>query len=269
MSPAEVTRAEATLGTQEAVTRILHDVELFDAVRRGDLADLARRLPLADGVLDVLRSIDVGGLEHHLRTIQAKHLKHVQGVLPVSMAVARERVGPDRLTEDFWTRAPLGFAPAAELLTVYLALGRAYVEGLPSKPPWLADLVRFEAMRAGSATVAPRGVVAEGRFQVGGDVTLCAFDWDVVALFADLTAGREAGDPDRIHRRTRLAVRATGEFRSRVYRLGTATYELLRRCVRPACLDDLVRAAGGREDQVRTIVTGAVAGQLLITGGSA
>ncbi|GAA3436258.1 hypothetical protein [Kutzneria kofuensis] len=265
--------AEAALGVQETVTRILHDATLFDALRRGSFPDLARRLPLADGVLDVIRTIDVAGLQHHLHTIQAKHLRHAEGVLPVSMAVARERLGPDRLRQDFWTRAPLGFAPAAELRSVYLALGRAYLEGLPvtSKPPWLADLARFEATRGGSATAPPRGQAAADRFLLSGDVTLCAFDWDVVSLFADLTAGVAPAEPGRIHRRTLLAVRATGEWRSQVFRLGPATYEVLRRCARPARLDDLVDAVGGEAvaADVRKIVTGAVAGKLLITGGGA
>jgi hypothetical protein len=259
-----VSPAEA-LGVQETVTRILHDATLFDALRRGRFPEVARSLPLAEGVLDVIRGVDVAGLQHHLDTIQAKHLRHAMGVLPVSMAVAEECLGHDELRHDFWARAPLGFAPASELRSCYLELGQRYLESL-STPPWLADLARFEVVRAGSASVSPPGRPVRDRLLLSADVTLCAFDWDVVTLFADRSAGRASAE---LRRRTLVAVRATGEWRSQVFRLGPATYELLRRCTRTARMDDLVAAAGGAAADVRKIVAGAVAGKLLIAGGGA
>jgi hypothetical protein len=263
VSPAE------ELGVQEAVTRILHDAVLFDALRRGRFPEVARNLPLAEGVLDVIRRVDVAGLQHHLDTIEAKHLRHAVGVLPVSMAVAEEHLGHDELRHDFWARAPLGFAPATELRSCYLELGRAYLASL-STPPWLADLARFEVVRAGRASVSPPGRPVRDRLLLSADVTLCAFDWDVVSLFADRLAGRLAGRPPAdARRRTLVAVRATGEWRSQVFRLGPATYELLGRCTSPARLDDLVAAAGGAAADVHKIVGGVVAGGLLIAGGGA
>jgi hypothetical protein len=278
---------------QGAVAKIILDGELFAALRAGEFDQLAARLALAPDVISALRGISVSGLAHYRHTVQAKHLQHARAVLPVSVGVAVAFLGAEAVREDLWARAPLPYRPAARFWQSYLDLTARYLSGLAaeSRPPWLPDLVRYEAMRAVGGGVGPaagpgpaagmpartlartpagagrsRPRVGDGDLVTLADgVRVAAFGWDVIALYAGLRAGTDVRELAPQPAAVLLAVCSSGWPAVREFRLAPGMFGVLNRCARPVRVTELVKEAAGRDPvpetvagRVRTAVAGAL-----------
>ena len=280
---------------QGAVAKIILDGELFAALRAGEFGRLAARLALTPDDVSVLRGISVSGLAHYRNTVQAKHLQHARAVLPVSIGVAVACLGAEAVREDLWARAPLPYRPAARFWQAYLDLTARYLSSLAaeSRPPWLPDLVRYEAMRAAGGGVGPAArprpaaAMPAGATPAGGTpavagrsrprlgdgelvtladgVRVAAFDWDVIALYAGLRAGTEARELAPRPAAMLVAVCSSGWPAVREFRLAPGMFGVLNRCARPVRVTELVKEAAGRDPvpetvagRVRTAVAGAL-----------
>jgi hypothetical protein len=229
-------RPEEPPDVQDALVRILSTTELFDLLVRGEVDRLSRTLSLSAPAAESLRAINLSGVRRFREILQAKHLRHAQEALPLSMAVAVDLLGRDTVREGLWTRAPLPRNPVGELGHRYLPLAVTYVQSLRSGvPPWMSDVARFEGMLVelgmAEATTDLGAVPADGtpaRIRLADGVRLERFGWDVTEILPRLPEIDSRTAP----REVLVVARSLGRGLD-IRRVGALAYAILDRCRRP------------------------------------